>query len=120
MAKSKTSFKPGQSGNPAGRPPNEAALRNILRDASLTTVSYNNERMARRQVIAEILWVAATTGRLSFDGRNDILTASDYLNLVKFLVTTIDPVRSEVDVTTGGDAINSISLIEVVRPPESE
>src|SRR4051812_6072282 len=113
MARNSTTGQPGKSANPAGRKPREKALTTILESAGSAKTSYNGEQIERRKALSEILWVAATSGRLIFDGRTDILSSSDYLSLVKFLYATIDPVRKELDVTSAGEPI-TLNIMGVI------
>ena len=101
-------WKPGQSGNPAGKPPKSRALTEILEAAGNKTLAdADGKKVARKRLLAQLLWEVATTGKATFpDGRVLEVAPVDYLTVVKFLYQHIDgPPKSEVDVTSGGQAI---------------
>lgn len=107
MAKSETSFKKGESGNPSGRPPKNRALTQILEAAGDTQVKYGDKKLARKQVLAQILWQVATTGQSDLpDGKKITVAPQDWFGVVKFLYSHIDGApRTELDVTTNGESI---------------
>ena len=72
MAMNRTTWKPGQSGNPKGRPPKARCLTDCLRDVLAETVEVRGQRLTKAQVIASILLGKAIRGsmdaiRLIFD-----------------------------------------------------
>jgi hypothetical protein len=76
MAKSSTSFKKGQSGNPSGAPPKNRALTQILEAAGDNKIAHGNKQL------------------------------SDWFGVAKFLYAHIDgPPKAELDVTSGGEPI---------------
>ena len=53
-------FKPGQSGNPRGRPRKENSLTAILEQlGDLADVSFNGEQIPRKRALAEAIWQKA-------------------------------------------------------------
>lgn len=108
-----TSWKPGQSGNPKGRPPKQRALTTILEKAGNRTMPVGDKRKGRKHVLAEMLWSAVTTGKLIFPAESEAdepkvleLDGDDWFDVVQFLYKHIDgPARSEVDVTSGGEKL---------------
>lgn len=86
-------WKPGQSGNPAGRPKGGRALTEILR-------RYGNRRMAvkgaekkqgRKFVLANLLWQAVTLGRVTFpDGGILKLDGKAWVECVRWLYRHVD------------------------------
>ena len=56
-------WKPGQSGNPKGRPPSNTTLTELLREAGeIQDAKWNGETMARKQALANIMWMQALRG----------------------------------------------------------
>lgn len=100
-------WQPGQSGNPAGRPPKSRALTAILEAAGNKTVQDADKRVARKRLLARMLWEISTTGKTRMpDGTVLILEPAEWLTLVKFIYSHIDgPPKSEIDVTSGGERI---------------
>ena len=64
MPKEDTQFKPGVSGNPAGRPLKEYCLTDILKDQGNLTdeVNAKGEPISRKEAIAAKLWERALGG----------------------------------------------------------
>jgi len=59
-------FKPGQSGNPAGRPKKGECLTDILRNqAALLDVDTTDGPIARREALSRKLWAMAMTGDMA-------------------------------------------------------
>lgn len=87
-------FQPGQSGNPAGRPPKNRALTEILEKAGNKAIERTGEskRAARKRVLAESIWQAVTEGRVTFaDGRElKIEDLQEWAGLVQFIYKHID------------------------------
>ena len=111
MGKSATTWKQGQSGNPAGRKPKGRALAEILQKAGGKTHKVDGKNMAARQVVAQMLWQLAATGQAQFpDGSSVVMgrvALDDWLAVVKFIYQHIDgPARTEVDLTSGGAPLN--------------
>lgn len=99
MAKSKTSFKAGASGNPAGRPPKSRALTEILLAAGKTKCSDGNGRqIERKKLLAEMIWQLAVAGEVTFYAGNRAfganrtfeMPAASWLEVAKWLFDQID------------------------------
>ena len=114
MAKSSTSWRAGQSGNPKGRDPKVRPLTEILNTAGGTTLEVDGKRIAGRRLIARYLWQAATLGQVTMvDGKVLRLSPRDWLDVVKWLYAQIDgPPKHELDVTSGGEALEIIVKYE--------
>lgn len=101
-------WKPGQSGNPAGRPPKSRALTEILERAGSRSVEMpDGKRVSGKQLVARLAWDLATTGQAEFPGGKQlVIEPVDWLALVKWLYSHIDgPPKAEVDVTSGGEKL---------------
>jgi hypothetical protein len=102
-----TAWQPGQSGNPKGRPPKSRALTEILQRAATETIEVpgQKKKRARQQLVAEHVWTALATGRITFpDGKVlELQTVDEFMHLAKFVYGHIDgPPKMAVDVTTNG------------------
>lgn len=97
-------WKPGQSGNPAGRPPNERALTKLVERALSKTVDHKGKRTARKRVMADILAEAATTGKVTFpDGTELDLSGKEWIDFTLKVLDHIDgPARRELDLNVDG------------------
>ncbi len=100
-------WKPGESGNPNGRPPKHRALTEILSKAGSRTVEYEGRRISGKRLVARLLWLLATTGKAAMpEGAVLMVSPSEWLDVVKFLYTQIDgPPKQEMDLTSGGQPI---------------
>lgn len=89
-------FKPGVSGNPAGRPKKEECLTDILRAKSNDVIEYKGKKMKRREALAERIWEIALKEKKS-------------LPAIEALYNRIDGrPRQAVDITQEGE-INVIT-----------
>ena len=56
-------WKPGESGNPNGRPKTGQALTDLLREAGeITDAKWNGQTMARKKALANQMWMQALRG----------------------------------------------------------
>lgn len=122
MAKSSTSFKPGMSGNPKGRPPKSRALSELLAKGAGIKIAIPPDdpqaEMDAKDVFVQHVWEAVTMGRITFpDGRTLTLDAVDFSTFARLLLNQIDgPPPAAVDVTSGGKPI-APQIIEVIKRP---
>lgn len=115
-------FKPGQSGNPNGRPPKEQSLSHILSVVSEETsnlTSGSPKKFTYNVILAHYIWQAAIFGEFKFrDGRKVVFEdASDWLKLVKWIYTRIDGTpRQAVDVTSGDEPLQANTGMVIILP----
>jgi hypothetical protein len=123
MAASSTSFPPGKSGNPKGRPPKSRVLTNILEKAGGKKVLRDGKNLPARRMVADLVWNALTSGEIKFadDQVIRIADAQEYIALAKFVYGQIDgPPAAALDVTSQGEKIATISIVEVNHPADTE
>lgn len=103
MAKSSTTYKPGQSGNPNGRPPKERELAALLLKAGSKSVEVDGKRVSGKQFVSQAVWELVTTGKTRVGDRELLLGSEGWFEIVKWIHTHIDgPAKSELDVNQGG------------------
>lgn len=119
MAASSTSFGKGKSGNPRGRPPKSRALTALLeRAGGKKLVKSGSEKgVQARQLLAELVWDAAVTGKVQFEpeGEPQALPPKEWVTVVRFIYDQIDgppPAAVAVDMTTQGQPIG-FTMVEV-------
>ncbi len=109
-------WKPGQSGNPSGRPPKHRALTQILEKAGNKTVAVPGKktRTARKRLIAELAWQLVAEGKATMpDGTELRLDPRDWINTVKWIYTHIDGApKGELDITSLGAAIFKVTIAD--------
>jgi hypothetical protein len=110
----KGGFRPGQSGNPAGRPPKSRALTEILERGGAKTVLVDGKPMSGKRYIARALWELATTGRVTLpDGTSWTVDPKDWLDTVKWLYVHIDgPAKTETKVDLSGSL--ALGIVEEI------
>ena len=95
-------FKPGQSGNPKGRPPTGRALTEILQSA--LNEKFGADELALKTIMAQKISQAMATGVLEFPGngkriRRLKLSQENWLQLLKFIYSHVDgPARVDLNV----------------------
>lgn len=114
-------FEQGNTGNKRGRPKKGRALTEILSAGGKNKL---NDKVARKNEVARLVWEAATEGRVTFlNGTVLDLNVADWLGIVKFLYTQIDgpaPQQNKVDVeSTGGGVVFNITTIPAREENES-
>ena len=81
----------GESGNPNGRPKKGFGLTDILGRAGSKSVQIAGKGMARKRLVAQLVWQATTEGYVEFpDRRREEIDASTWLSLVKWLYNRVD------------------------------
>ncbi len=110
MAKTSTSWQPGQSGNLKGKPPKHRELTEILKRAGSHTVEVDGKKITGKHLVALKLWELATTGQTTLpdgteDGRKLTAEPAGWFDIVKFVYGQIDGAPSQnlqVSGTDGG------------------
>lgn len=105
MPRSDTQFRPGQSGNPKGRPPKNRALTEILSVAGAKSLKVDGKSIAGRRLVAQLAWEMVTTGAITFPGSEGSrwVSTEDWLAAVKWLYGQIDgPPKLETSVEMSG------------------
>src|SRR5688572_22337984 len=101
MAKSSTSFEPGKSGNPKGRPPKSRALTALLAKGGSRKIDGppGEKSVPARQQFVNQLWEGLATGKITFpDGRSVLLDGGDFISLARLVLAQIDgPPPASVD-----------------------
>jgi len=101
-------FKKGQSGNPKGSPGKGRALTAILETEGSRMIDLSDgTRVARKRLMAILLWDAVENGEIKLPGGKVMMVApDDWLAIIQFLYKHIDgPPKQELDVTSAGEKI---------------
>jgi len=101
-------FKPGQSGNPNGRPPKSRALTEILEAAGNKTVKREGQSgIARKRLLADLMWQLVAEGQAILpNGKALIPEPKDWLETLKWIYKHIDgPPQTNIDMTSDGERL---------------
>ncbi len=112
-----TAWKPGQSGNPRGRPPKKRALTTLLEKGGNVKYAIEDEEIAAKKVFAAHVWEGLATGKIEF-GNNEkiVLDGSQYIALAKLVLGQIDgPPKTEFDMTSEGKAIKASPTLDDMK-----
>src|SRR5579859_669096 len=93
MAKNSSSFQPGKSGNPSGRPKGVRTLARLI-DA-IGDESCPEAAEDFRTATIRKLWEAAATGTVSIGETAQQLKAGEWIRLVQWMVDHMDKVAVE-------------------------
>ena len=115
-------WKPGQSGNPNGRPPKGRALTEILEKAGSKTIEYMGKRKSGKRVLAEMLWQLVVTGHVVYPDGNIVTPEfEEWFKAVEWLYRHVDgPPKAELDVTSGGASVTFREVVAVLPPEDGE
>ena len=86
-------FQPGQSGNPAGRPPRSKALNEILRKYSEGEIELGDTKVQRKEALAQMAWALVLDGKTKYTSGRKVLRVedvNDWMKIVEFLFNRID------------------------------
>lgn len=117
MGKSRTTWQPGQSGNPKGRPPKGRALTDRLAAASASKLSVDGTEVPLKDVLARMLWKAAITGQLTFaapdeeaEERSLPLDFTQWMDITQYIIKQVDgPAPVPIDVTSKGNELKGLT-----------
>lgn len=111
-------FKPGQSGNPRGRPPKARALANQLEQLLKRKGA---DGRTGKQAFAEAVISGLTRGYIEFPTSTEQyekpvrigLTGQEYISLSRIVLAHLDgPAPTNVDLTSGGKPLNVLFEIQ--------
>ena len=86
-------WKPGESGNPNGRPTKESSLTYILGFFADDQINFEpgTHRVEKKIILARMIWDSLIWGKVEFPtGRVIELEANEWLNVVKWLYNRVD------------------------------
>jgi hypothetical protein len=101
-------WKPGQSGNPNGRPKKQRAWTALLdRAGSHTILPPDGTPISAKRFIARALVELATHGKTKMaDGTEIEVRGDGWFDVVKFIYAQVDgPPKAEVDLTSNGETL---------------
>lgn len=116
-----TTWKPGQSGNPHGRPKKKRALTQALESSlSKTVVLPDGSKVNGKRYLASLAVQAMTEGKVTLaSGKTLDLSPEDLLFFWKFAYAQIDGNPPQAHELSGEDG-RPIEFIEVIKSADSD
>lgn len=103
-------WKPGQSGNPKGRPPKNRVLSELLRQKGKETVVIDGVEKSAQEIVTAAVWQLAKNGEVWLAGRRlAVESVTEWAGIVKWLFNTIEPPTKR-----EGDDIRQQMVVQVV------
>lgn len=92
-------FKPGESGNPNGRPKKHRGLSEALEKAGSKTVEVDGKRVSGKNLAAQMAWELVTTGSVTVvGGRKMQADLDEWLAALKWIYGQVDgPPKQELE-----------------------
>ena len=116
MPKTRTSFQPGQSGNPKGGVPKHRALTVLLERAGAKTVQVDGKSISGKRWLSIAMWELLTRAAVTLpDGRTIEVEPKDWLETVKWLYAHVDGPPRQSAAGTADDPIHMVSWVDFVR-----
>jgi hypothetical protein len=92
IAQNLSRWKPGQSGNPKGRPPKQRALTELLRMEGEKPILVGGEEVIGQEALAKAVWQLALTGEVWLAGKRLAAgSVTEWTNVVKWLYMQVEP-----------------------------
>ena len=114
-------FKPGQSGNPKGRPSKERALTSILEvELGKPITTADGVKVARKRLIAQLMAQIATEGRVTLPNGRELVVndLKELADILKWIYRHIDGEKTHIDVTSLGESV--AKRIEILPVDDDE
>jgi hypothetical protein len=93
IVKRRGRWKPGQSGNPKGRPAKGRALTEMLRLKGDDLVTIGGEQLTGQEALAKAVWEFVLTGEVWLAGKRlEARGVMDWAYVVKWLYNHVEPV----------------------------
>ena len=113
-------YKPGECGNPNGRPPGKEALTEILRFFADDQINFkpHTPRVEKKIWLARMIWDGLIQGKVKFpDGHTIKLKPNEWLDMVKWVHNRLDGIpRQSMDVTSGDEPLSGGGGVIIILP----
>lgn len=109
-------WRPGNSGNPKGRPPKNRVLTRILEEVTDETINIGGEELTAKEAIGRLVTQFMLRGEVMLGGKLMEATVSEWLAMIRWFYTHVDGAAPK----TGDMGETPEVVVRVVRVDEDD
>ena len=112
-----TQWKPGQSGNPKGRPKHVKTLTEMLRASGEALVLVGDRQLEARDALEQAVWQFALNGEVSLMGKHlEAHSVGEWASVVKWLYEQVEPGNRGMSEAETELVVHVVREVDVSKP----